>query len=474
VARERARRSQCVSPWRNESAMAKILLVDSDASVRTSVGLLLRKRGYEVHEAESEEEALEHLRKDRLDLVLTELSFGDRLVGMKILEWVKAQGAATDVIVLTGQRGIQAASDAIQGGAYRYLTKPFDPEMLLLTVEHALERRRLRNQVRRLSSALKRREGIAGIVYRSRQMEEILRLVRRVAQVASTVLIQGESGTGKELIARAIHFLSPRKSGPFQAVDCGAIPESLLESELFGHTRGAFTGADAPRQGMFEVAHGGTLFLDEVGELPLSLQVKLLRTLQEGEIRPLGSNQTRKVDVRVVAATNKDLGAEVAAGRFREDLYYRLNVISIRVPPLRERPEDILPLARHFLSEYGARMLSAAPLQIDPGAAALLERYPWPGNVRELENAMQRAVALGSGGVLRIEDLPDSIRGEKASQIATAGFGKGEDLPLAEMEKRYILEVLRRHGGDRSRTAAILGIGRNTLWRKLKSYGYRD
>lgn len=455
--------------------MARILIVDSDPAVRTSVGILLRKRGYEVEEADRVEAALERLEKSPSDLIVTELFSEDRPDGMKLLEWVKNRGTETDVIVLTGQRAIQSASKAMQGGALRYLTKPFDPDLLLLTVEHGLERRRLRNQVRRLSSALKRREGVEGIVYRSRQMEEILRLVRRVSQVASTVLIQGESGTGKERIARAIHAFSPRKDSLFQTVDCGAIPETLLESELFGHTRGAFTGADASRKGMFEVAHGGTLFLDEVGELPLSLQVKLLRALQEGEIRPLGSNQARKVDVRVLAATNKNLQAEVAAGRFREDLYYRLNVISIRVPPLRERPEDILPLARHFLSEYGARMLSAAPLQIDPRAAALLERYLWPGNVRELENAMQRAVALCSGGVLRVEDLPESIRaGHGLGQKGAEDFGAGQDLPLAEVEKRYILEVLKRQGGDRSRTAAVLGIGRNTLWRKLKAYGYRD
>lgn len=455
--------------------MSRILIVDSDRAVRTTVGLMLRKNGYEVEEAERVEDALERIEKSRPDLVLTELSFGDRPSGMNILEWVKSRGAETDVIVLTGQRAIQSASKAMERGAFRYLTKPFDPDLLLLTVEHALERRRLRNQVRRLSSALKRREGIEGIVYRSRKMEEILLLVRRVSQVASTVLIQGESGTGKELIAKAIHALSQRKNGPFQTVDCGAIPENLLESELFGHTRGAFTGADAPRKGMFEVAHGGTLFLDEVGELPLSLQVKLLRALQEGEVRPLGANQARKVDVRVLAATNKDLQAEVASGRFREDLYYRLNVISLRVPPLRERPEDILPLAHHFLSEYGARVLSATPLQIDPQAAALLERYPWPGNVRELENAMQRAVALASGGILRVEDLPDSIRANQgAGRGAPAVFEAGQDLPLAEVEKRYIIDVLRRHGGDRSRTAAVLGIGRNTLWRKLKAYGYRD
>jgi len=449
--------------------MAKILIVDDEPSVRTTLAVLLRKRGYEVEEAASVREALERMENKHYDLVLTELNIQNRPEGMDLLEQIRSRKVATEVIVLTGQGSIQAAAETIQKGAYKYLTKPYDLDMLLLSVQHALERKRLRNQVRQLSSVLKRREEIAGLVYRSQPMEEILSLVRRVAQVDATVLIQGESGTGKELIARAIHSLSPRKSGPFHVVDCGAIPETLLESELFGHTKGAFTSADSSRKGLFEVTQGGTLLLDEIGELPFPLQVKLLRVLQEGEIRPLGSNTSRQVDVRMLAATNKNLQQEVQAGGFREDLYYRLNVISIRVPALRERPEDILPLALHFIQEYSAKLLWS-PLQIDPSAANLLLRHGWPGNVRELKNAMQRAVALASGDTLRAEDLPESIRESPQAPV----LPMNEEVPLAEMERRYILQVLKKCQGDRGRTAGVLGIGRNTLWRKLKSYGYED
>lgn len=449
--------------------MARILIVDDEPSVRTTLAVLLRRRGFEVEEAASGHEASERMEEGGFDLVLTELYIENQPEGIALLEQIRSKGAATEVIVLTGQGSIQAAAEATRKGAYKYLTKPFDPDILLLSVERALERKQLRNQVRHLSSALRSRDVIGGLVYRSQPMEEILGLVRRVSQVDANVLVQGESGTGKELIARAIHSMSPRRDGPFHVVDCGAIPEALLESELFGHTKGAFTSADSSRQGLFEVTQGGTLLLDEIGELPLSLQVKLLRVLQEGEIRPLGSNQTRKVDVRILAATNKELQEEVRAGKFREDLYYRLNVILIRVPPLRERSDDILPLAQHFIERYSAK-LKGSPLRIAPAAANLLLRHGWPGNVRELENAMQRAVALASADTLQVEDLPDTVRRSPDAPVTLLD----DEATLAEMEKKYILHVLEKHRGDRGRSASALGIGRNTLWRKLKSYGYRD
>ncbi|MEW6442690.1 MAG: sigma-54 dependent transcriptional regulator [bacterium] len=449
--------------------MARILIVDDEPSIRTTLSVLLRKKGYEVEEAASAQEASRRMEEGHYDLVLTELNMRNEPQGMRLLDEVKDKKPGTEVIVLAAQGSMETAADAIRKGAYKYYTKPYDPDMLMLSIQHALERKQLQNQVRHLSSVLKGREEVGGLIYRSQQMEDILRLARRISQVDANVLIQGESGTGKELISRAIHSLSPRKDAPFHVIDCGAIPENLLESELFGHTKGAFTSADASRKGLFEVTQGGTLLLDEVGELPLSLQVKLLRAIQEGEIRPLGSNQTLRVDVRILAATNKDLQEEVQRGRFREDLYYRLDVISIRIPPLRERPEDILPLAQHFIQEYSAKLLWT-PLRIDASAAHLLLRYSWPGNVRELENAMQRAVALATGDVLRAEDLPEQIRDSRPAEPLSLD----QDLTLGEMEKRYILRVLAKHGGDRSRTARALGIGRNTLWRKLKEYGYKD
>jgi two-component system response regulator AtoC len=376
---------------------------------------------------------------------------------------------ATEVIVLTRQGNVESAVRATKEGAYDVIAKPFEPSVVMRSVQHALERKRLKRQVRHLSSVLKRRFRVEGIVYRSQQMEEILGLVKRVSQVDATVLIHGESGTGKELIARAIHAQSPRRTGPFHAIDCGAIPESLLESELFGHRKGAFTGATSTRKGLFEVTYGGTLLLDEVGELTLPVQVRLLRVLQEREVRPLGSDRAHKVDVRILAATNKDLEEEVDRGAFREDLYYRLNVISMRIPPLRERPDDILPLAEFFLQKYGKKV-GRVPLRIEPSAANVLMRNRWPGNVRELENAMQRAVALATGEALRVEDLPHTTGEDPLSPPPPLDV----EGTLEDMEKRYILYVLNKHKGNRAATASALGIGRNTLWRKLKAYGYKD
>jgi DNA-binding NtrC family response regulator len=449
--------------------MARILVLDEQPSVQDDLSSSLRKKGHVVESFSGAPEAFQRLEEEAFDLVLCDFWVQARPAGAEVLQWVRARDATTEVIVLTRQGNVEDVVRATKEGAYDVLAKPCEPDVVMRRVHHALERRRLKRQVRHLSSVLKRRFQVEGIVYRSQQMEEILGLVKRVSQVDATVLIEGESGTGKELIARAIHAQSARRTGPFHAIDCGAIPESLLESELFGHTKGAFTGATSSRKGLFEVSYGGTLLLDEVGELSLPVQVRLLRVLQEREVRPLGSDRAHKIDVRILAATNKDLQEEVQRGAFREDLYYRLNVISIWIPPLRERPDDILPLAEVFLHNY-AKKNRRSPLKIDPSAANLLLRNRWPGNVRELENAMQRAVALASGDTLRVEDLPG---------------GPGDD-PLAppppldvegtleDMEKRYILYVLNKQKGNRARTASVLGIGRNTLWRKLKSYGYKD
>jgi two-component system response regulator HydG len=449
--------------------MARVLILDEEYTVRTDLSSWLRERGHEVEEFATASEAIRRMEEEDFDLILCDFLVQQEPVGLDILGWVKGRDGATEVILLTRQGNVEDAVRATKEGAYDVLVKPCEPDVVMRSVHHALERKRLKRQVRHLSSVLKRRFRVEGIVYRSQQMEEILELVKRVSQVDATVLIHGESGTGKELIARAVHAQSPRKTGPFHAIDCGAIPESLLESELFGHTKGAFTGATSARKGLFEVTWGGTLLLDEVGELPLPVQVRLLRVLQEREVRPLGSDRVHKVDVRIVAATNKDLQEEVNRGAFREDLYYRLNVISMRIPPLRERPDDILPLAEFFLQKY-SKKVGRTPLKLDPSAANYLLRSRWSGNVRELENAMQRAVALASDDVLRTSDLPHGTQDDLLSPPPPLDV----EGTLEDMEKRYILYVLNKHKGNRARTAAVLGIGRNTLWRKLKSYGYKD
>jgi DNA-binding NtrC family response regulator len=450
--------------------MTRILVVEENLAARADLAGQLRKGRYEVLEAGGEAELYRRLEEDGIDLILADLLVGGKTVGFDLLDRLGEKGEATpEVILLLRESNIQNAVEAIRKGASDVLVHPYNKELLALSVQRAVEKKRLKSQVRHLSSALKRRHHVEGVVYQSQQMAEILRLVERASQVEAAILIQGESGTGKEMIAGVAHALSPRRSGPFHVIDCGTIPGNLLESELFGHKRGAFTGAESDRKGLFESAQGGTLLLDEVGELPFSLQVKLLRVLQEKEIRSLGSDRSRKVDVRILAATNKDLREEIEKGRFREDLYYRLNVVSIRVPPLRERTDDVLPLAKHFLRKH-ARKRSLPPLNLDPAAASLMLRYPWPGNVRELENAMERAVALTTGEVLRPEDLPETIRGTILAPAVPLDAG----MPLEELEKRYILHVLKQQGGNRIRAAAVLKIGRNTLWRKLRSYGYEQ
>ena len=445
------------------SARYSILVVDDEPAFRLFVSTVLRDAGYEVRAAQNGAEALTLLGARHFHLVLTDLKMPD-VSGIEILEAVRRDSPETPVILITAFGTIESAVEATRKGAADYLLKPLkDPEELRRVVGRALHERRLEDAV----AAQDGREAAgddAGIVGQSPALRRVLDLARSVAPSATTVLITGESGTGKELIARAIHRWSPRAEGPFVAVNCAALPDALLESEIFGHERGAFTGAVAQRRGRFELAHGGTLFLDEIGDLSPATQAKLLRVLQEGTFERLGGTRTLKVDVRIVAATNKDLEQAVKAGRFREDLYYRLNVITLTVPPLRERPEDIPLLAQHFLRRHAQR--DARNIEgLTREALDLLAAYDWPGNVRELENVIERGVVLARDPWIGPRDLPEAIsRVAPEPRAITVPIG----MPLDEVEQRLIEETVRHTGGDKTLAAKLLGITSRTIYRKLK------
>jgi two-component system, NtrC family, response regulator HydG len=445
--------------------MADILVVDDEPSARKMLSLLLRKRGHRVAEAEGVPAALKTLAEDVFDLIVTDLRMPDG-TGLDLLRAVRAHGGDTEVILLTAYAGWESAKEAVQLGALDYFEKGHEPDELFHRIDKALAAKALRRENENLRRQVHDRFAVTGIVGRSEEMERVLDLVVRVAPTDATVLIHGESGTGKELIAKAIHHASRRAAGPFVAINCGALPETLLESELFGHVKGAFTGAALARKGLFEEAHHGTLFLDEIGEMTPALQVKLLRALQDGEIRPLGGSHATRVDARVLAATNRPLEQMIREGRFREDLFYRLNVIAVAVPALRERREDIPLLAEHFLDRFGRQ--HERSLRLSPPALDRLLAYPWPGNVRELENAMERSAILSRGDTVGIDDLPPHV-------AAGLPLGQAPRLPrqqtLAELEKVHILQTLERWGWSYARAAEALDIGRTTLWRKLKDYG---
>ena len=437
----------------------RILLAEDDRELRALLEEVLRDAGYDCVPFATADAALRFLdRGEAIDAVVTDLIMPG-MRGHELLRALRSRMPEVHVIVITAFGSIDSAIELVRAGAFDYLTKPFGTGELLLAVERALADSRARREAAR---ALRdTTPPLPGFIGASRAMRELFALVRRAAPSHLPILITGESGTGKELVARAVHHLSGR--GTFVAVNCAAFPENLLESELFGHERGAFTGADREKPGLFETADGGTLFLDEIGELPSALQPKLLRALEQGEIRRVGATTERAVDVRVVAATNRSLDDEVAAGRFRDDLLWRLNVLPVHVPALRERPADIPLLAEHFLR--------ARPIESD--AMALLTAYPWPGNVRELRNAIERATTLGAADAVRAEDLPPRIHaaGRSAAVIADASR---RQIPLRDLEREYILEVLRHVGGNKSRAAEILGLDRKTLYRKLEEYGAKD
>jgi DNA-binding NtrC family response regulator len=442
----------------------RILIAEDDADMRELLEDILSDASYETVSAANGRLALAEIADDSrmIDLVVTDVQMPE-LKGDELLEKVRKARAETPVVIITAFGSVENAVEMVKKGAYSYLTKPFQTKDLLEIVRAALAA----SETQRAQARLRRElpQANARIIGASRPMRELLDLISRSGRSASNILITGESGTGKELVARAVHEASERR-GEFVAVNCAAIPAELVESELFGHTGQAFTGARAARAGLFETADGGTLFLDEIGELPLNVQPKLLRVLQEGTIRRVGDSREKTVKVRVIAATNRDLEKAVSAGEFREDLYWRLNVIHLHVPALRERAFDVPLLVEHFLTKY-SRQTSA--LEIAPETLALLTAYTWQGNVRELENTIERAVALARGAILTPEDLPERIRSGGAS-AAILAKAKSKRLTLAELERAYILEIMREANGNKSRAAEMLGLDRKTLYRKLDEY----
>jgi two-component system, NtrC family, response regulator AtoC len=451
------------------SEMKKVLVVDDEEGVRRMITALLQKEGFSVSAAGGGEEALRKLGEEEFDLVLSDVRMPG-LDGLGLLGRARALYPETTVIMMSAFGTLDLAVEAMKQGAYDYISKPFKADELLLTLRKAQERESLRRENTALRECIRDRFTLEGMVAASPTMKAVLATAQKVAAFRSSVLITGESGTGKEVLARAIHHLSPWREGPFVAINCGAIPATLLESELFGHARGAFTDAVAEKKGLFEEAQAGTLFLDEIGELPLELQVKLLRVIQEGEVRRVGENRTIRVDVRLLAATARDLAADVRAGLFREDLYYRLHVVPIHIPPLRERREDIPPLAEELLARISLR-LGGGKRGLAPEALRLLVRYPWPGNVRELENILERAAILAASRTLGEEDVRPLLGGG-----GPAGGAEGEgDLSIkkatAELERRLILLALARTGYNRTHAAQLLEISHRALLYKIKGFG---
>jgi len=443
-----------------------ILIVDDDDDTATLLRDSLRKRGFDVDAVNSAPQCLEHLRTDPADVVVTDVQMSG-MSGIELCQELRQRHPDLLPLVLTGQGGLETAIAAIRAGAYDFITKPVKVDALAIAVGRALEHLSLRREVKRLRSAADGEFPIDGIAGNSPAIRETIEMVRRVADSDATVLVTGESGTGKELVARALHNLSPRRDQPFVAVNCAAMPAPLLESELFGHLRGAFTDAKRSRAGLFVQAGSGTIFLDEIGEMPTEMQVKLLRVLQERKVRPVGGDEEVPFEARVVTATNRDLETEVEEKRFREDLFYRINVVAIPVPPLRSRAGDILLLAQYFLKRIAAR--SNKPVQgISGPAARLLMDYDWPGNVRELENCMERAVALCRLDEVTVDDLPSKVQEHQSSKIVITTESPGELITLDEMERRYVRQVLNAVGGNKTHAARILGIDRRSLYRRLE------
>jgi DNA-binding NtrC family response regulator len=476
--------SRAVGVEAGERPTLHVLVVDDDRAVRKACLAVAEGLGFATVGADSLASAQAILKHRKIDLLLLDLKLPDG-GGLVLLEQVKALYPDTGVVVMTAFATVASAVEAMRIGAGDYLTKPFALEELTAVLERAGQRRSFDMESRMLRERLRSQKGAGGLVGQSPEMEKLYRILSKVAYSTHPVLILGESGTGKELVARAVHFNGPNAAKPFVPVDCGSLVPSLIESELFGHVKGAFTGADKAKEGLLATAEGGTVFLDEIGELPLDLQAKLLRALQEKEVRPVGATQARAISARVLAATNRDLAAMVEQGRFRKDLYFRLNVVNLRIPPLRERRSDIPLLAMHFVERMQRE--KAVSFTLSDETLRVLAAYDWPGNVRELENAIERACALSSGPVLHMGDLPTQLQDfrmhramEGRAQTASADEvqpvlpGERRIVSIAEMERQAILGTIRQLNGDKLKAAKMLGIGKTTLYRKLKEYGISD
>jgi two-component system, NtrC family, response regulator AtoC len=449
----------------------KILLIEDDQGSREALLILLKASGFTLKGCSSGKEGLSLLTGERFDIVITDLLLPD-MNGIDILTRVKQDSPTTEVILITGHASAETAVQAMKKGAYDYITKPLNIEELRIIIDKALEKGELLSENVYLKKQLQDKYEFSNIIGNSQAMQQLFSRMKRIIKTDSTVLILGESGTGKELVAKAIHFNGSRKDKPFVAVNCSAIPENLLESELFGHAKGAFTGAIKEKIGKFEAANFGTIFLDEIGTLPMHLQTKLLRVLQEQEVERVGSNKQIKLDVRVISATNVNLEDEVTRGNFREDLFYRLNVIPVLLPPLRERIEDILPLTRHFL-EKNCHAMQRPIMHLEKEALEALEAYPWNGNVRELENIMERVVALTEGDQITLRDLPGNVAKCYQEGTPTSVTPNGIDLEktIDEIEKKMISEALQLAGGVKAKAAVMLNINRTTLVGKMRRLG---
>ncbi|MBI1846221.1 MAG: sigma-54-dependent Fis family transcriptional regulator [Candidatus Rokubacteria bacterium] len=452
----------------------RVLVVDDERSMRELLGIALTQDGYDLTLADGGERAIEILKREAFDLVITDLRMR-KVDGLAVLKAVKETSPSTAVLVITAFASAETAVQAMKVGAYDYITKPFKLEEMRLIIGNALERKRLQDENVALKRALRRERGIENLIGKSAPILEVMEMIRKTAESTSTVMITGESGTGKELVARAIHYESARRDGPFVSVNCGAIPEALMESELFGHVRGSFTGAVANAQGLFSAADGGTLFLDEITEIPASLQVKLLRVLQQREVRRVGDTKDIKVDVRVIAASNRDLEKAVGEGLLREDLFYRLHVIPVHLAPLRDRRDDIPVLVAHFLKKLSKE--SGKDMRgITPEALGLLEHYHWPGNIRELENAIERAIVLGGSDMVGPDALPPSVRRTRdvpdfAIEIPDGGLDL--DATLDRLEHQLIKMALGRTGGVQTRAAELLRLSFRQLRYKLQKHNVR-
>ena len=452
----------------------KILVVEDQDAMRESLVIAFKDEGYQVEGVASGEEAIQRLNSNNVyDLVVTDLKM-KKVDGLEVLKAVKNANSSTEVVLITAYGTISTAVQAIRDGAYDYVTKPFRHQEILKVAKKAIEKKMLKDRVRYLEGEIRDKYKFEGIVGNSNAILEVLKITSHVCRTESTVLVTGESGTGKELIARAVHYNSPRKDGPFVVINCGALPENLQESELFGHVKGAFTGAIRDKMGLFQQAQKGTVLLDEIGETLPSTQVKLLRFLQDGEIRPVGGNKSIFVDTRIIAATNENLEKAVELGRFRKDLFYRINVIRIHIPPLRERREDIPLLVEYFLEKILEKFKKGKRVFSEEAMYAFMN-YDWPGNIRELQNMIERAVALSKSEIINVDELPLPVPVEEFAALSRNPLDDERKksfivTTLAEQEKNAIIEALNKYGGNQTKVSQVLGISTTTLWRKIKKY----